>query len=112
MAKAKENQVRRAFYRDADAAYTYLLDVKRKDPQTILSFGQSLGTAVAANLAARHKVGGVLLEAPWCIRNSIRKPDSSKSARPYSSCIALKIRFCHSVSGKRFTMPLVPLRLF
>jgi hypothetical protein len=53
------------FYRDADAAYAYLVTSRGLDPNTIISFGQSLGTAVAANLAARHKMGGVLLEAPF-----------------------------------------------
>jgi fermentation-respiration switch protein FrsA (DUF1100 family) len=52
-------------YRDADAAYKYLVNVKGVDPKTIISFGQSLGTAVAAHLAAQEKVGGVLLEAPF-----------------------------------------------
>jgi fermentation-respiration switch protein FrsA (DUF1100 family) len=53
------------FYRDADTAFAYLVNVKLEDPRTILSFGQSLGTAVAAHLAAQHPVGGVILEAPF-----------------------------------------------
>jgi uncharacterized protein len=35
------------------------------NPKSIISFGQSLGTAVAANLAARKEVGAVILEAPF-----------------------------------------------
>jgi fermentation-respiration switch protein FrsA (DUF1100 family) len=53
------------FYLDAEAAYEYLVSTKHLDPKAILSYGQSLGTAVAANLAARHSVGGVVLEAPF-----------------------------------------------
>jgi len=52
-------------YRDADAAYQYLVTTKAIDPKTILSFGQSLGTTVAAHLAAHHPVAGVILEAPF-----------------------------------------------
>jgi fermentation-respiration switch protein FrsA (DUF1100 family) len=52
-------------YRDADAAYQYLVSTKRIDPKTILSFGQSLGTTVAAHLAANRQVAGVILEAPF-----------------------------------------------
>jgi fermentation-respiration switch protein FrsA (DUF1100 family) len=52
-------------YRDAQAAYLYLVNTQGKDPKTIVVFGQSLGTAVAAHLAARHDVGGVVLEAPF-----------------------------------------------
>jgi uncharacterized protein len=61
------------FYLDADAAYRFLVDTKRVDPKSILSFGQSLGTAVAVDLAAHHKVGGVILEAPL--------PSASRAAR-------------------------------
>ena len=60
-------------YRDADAAYQYLLTTKHIPPNTILSFGQSLGTTVAAHLAAHHQVGGVILEAPF--------PSASRLAR-------------------------------
>jgi uncharacterized protein len=51
-------------YLDAQAAHEYLADVQKIDPKTIISFGQSLGTAVAANLASRLPVGAVVLEAP------------------------------------------------
>ena len=52
-------------YRDAEAAYEYLVNTKGADPRAIISFGQSLGTAVAAHLAARRQVAGVVLEAPF-----------------------------------------------
>lgn len=52
-------------YMDADAAYEYLVKTKGIAPTTIVSFGQSLGTAVAANLASRRPVGAVVLEAPF-----------------------------------------------
>jgi len=51
-------------YIDAEAAYQFLVSTKHIDPKSIVSFGQSLGTAVAANLAAHRKVGGLILEAP------------------------------------------------
>jgi uncharacterized protein len=53
------------FYRDAETAFKYLVSTRGTDPKTILSFGQSLGTAVAAHLAAQHEVGEVVLEAPF-----------------------------------------------
>ena len=52
-------------YRDAEAAYNYLVRERGIPPQRIIALGQSLGTAVAAELAARHEVGGVVLEAPF-----------------------------------------------
>jgi uncharacterized protein len=53
------------FYQDSDAAFAYLVNGRGLDPNTIISFGQSLGTAVAAQLAAEHRVGAVVLEAPF-----------------------------------------------
>ncbi|HTW24760.1 MAG TPA: alpha/beta hydrolase [Candidatus Baltobacteraceae bacterium] len=52
-------------YRDAEAGYAYLTNEKAIDPRTIVSYGQSLGTAVAAHLAANRPVGAVVLEAPF-----------------------------------------------
>jgi fermentation-respiration switch protein FrsA (DUF1100 family) len=52
-------------YSDAEAAYNYLTATQHIDPKTIVSYGQSLGTAVAAHLAAQHEVGAVVLEAPF-----------------------------------------------
>jgi fermentation-respiration switch protein FrsA (DUF1100 family) len=55
----------RGFYRDAEAAFTYLVNTRGQHPNAIVTFGQSLGTAVATHLAARYQVGGVVLEAPF-----------------------------------------------
>jgi uncharacterized protein len=63
------------FYRDADAAYQYLVSTKRIDPKSIISFGQSIGTAVAAQLASHREVGAVVLEAPF--------PSASRLARKF-----------------------------
>jgi len=52
-------------YRDAEAAYEYLVNTRGTDPKAVISFGQFLGTAVAARLAARRQVAGVVLEAPF-----------------------------------------------
>ncbi|HKM90422.1 MAG TPA: alpha/beta fold hydrolase [Candidatus Acidoferrales bacterium] len=52
-------------YRDADAAYSYLVRERGIPPRRIIALGQSLGTAVAAELAARRELGGVVLEAPF-----------------------------------------------
>jgi uncharacterized protein len=52
-------------YLDAKAAHQYLVELRKIDPKTIISFGQSLGTAVAADLGARLPVGAIVLEAPF-----------------------------------------------
>jgi len=52
-------------YRDAEAAYDYLVRERGIASSRIIAFGASLGTAVAADLAARHQLGGLVLEAPF-----------------------------------------------
>ncbi len=51
-------------YLDAEAAYRYLVDAGHR-VSNILLHGESLGCAVAVDLAARHECGGVVLEAPF-----------------------------------------------
>jgi fermentation-respiration switch protein FrsA (DUF1100 family) len=54
----------RGLYRDADAAYDYLIG-QGYGPQQIVLHGESLGSAVAVDLAARHPCAGVILECPF-----------------------------------------------
>lgn len=50
-------------YRDAEAAYDYLVKTRGVAPERLVVLGQSLGTAVAAELATRRPVAGLILEA-------------------------------------------------
>lgn len=52
-------------YQDAMAADRYLRGRKDLDPKRIVPFGQSLGAAVAADLAGRVESPAVILEAPF-----------------------------------------------
>ncbi len=49
-------------YRDARAGYEYLISTHGLDPRAIVLLGESLGSAVAADLAAKAEVGGLVLE--------------------------------------------------
>lgn len=48
-------------YRDAKAAYDFLVKQKKYRPSQIIAMGSSLGGAVATYLAANEKVGGLVL---------------------------------------------------
>ncbi len=50
-------------YLDADAAYAWLVKEQGVDPQRIVLYGESLGAAVAVDLAVRETVGGLVLES-------------------------------------------------
>ncbi|HTQ55074.1 MAG TPA: alpha/beta hydrolase [Bryobacteraceae bacterium] len=54
----------RGLYRDADAAYDHLLRAGYRPHQVVLH-GESLGTAVAVDLASRRPCAGLVLEAPF-----------------------------------------------
>lgn len=52
-------------YADARAAYTHLVKTLRLEPKHIVLYGESLGAAVAVQLATETAVGGVILEEPF-----------------------------------------------
>src|SRR5499433_161441 len=49
--------------RDALAAYAFAIE--RYPAKRIVLWGESLGTGVAVALAADHKIGGIILDAPF-----------------------------------------------
>jgi fermentation-respiration switch protein FrsA (DUF1100 family) len=51
-------------YRDADAAYDYLIGLGYR-PEQIVLHGESLGSAVAVELAVRRPCAGIILECPF-----------------------------------------------
>jgi fermentation-respiration switch protein FrsA (DUF1100 family) len=63
--KSEGSPSEEGLYSDAQAAYQFLVTQERIPPQKIMSYGQSLGTAVAVHLAAGREVGAVVLEAPF-----------------------------------------------
>jgi pimeloyl-ACP methyl ester carboxylesterase len=52
-------------YLDADAAYDYLVKQKHVRAQNIFLYGNSLGSAVALDLAARQPCGGVIVQSSF-----------------------------------------------
>lgn len=53
----------RGVYRDADAAYDFLVKECGVNPTRLVLYGQSLGTTAAVDLAARKKCGALILES-------------------------------------------------
>jgi fermentation-respiration switch protein FrsA (DUF1100 family) len=50
-------------YRDADAAYDYLVKTRGASPERLVLYGQSIGTTASADLASRRPCGAVILES-------------------------------------------------
>jgi len=51
-------------YTDIEAVYTYLVDDQKKEPNTIILMGRSLGTGPTCELASKKTIGGVILQSP------------------------------------------------
>jgi fermentation-respiration switch protein FrsA (DUF1100 family) len=49
-------------YHDAQAAYEYLTQQRKLKPRSIVVYGESLGSAIAADLAGKVEVRGLVLE--------------------------------------------------
>ncbi|HUI07903.1 MAG TPA: alpha/beta hydrolase [Verrucomicrobiae bacterium] len=65
-------------YRDARAAYEYLTKTRSCQPLTVVVYGESLGSAVAADLATKVDIGGLVLEEAF---TSV--PDVGQKMFPY-----------------------------
>jgi uncharacterized protein len=63
--RSEGNPSEAGIYRDAEAAYAYLVRDRGIPAPRIIALGQSLGTAVAAELGAERELGGIVLEAPF-----------------------------------------------
>ncbi len=65
-------------YRDADGAWSYVVDVLKFKPENIILFGRSLGGAVSAYLAEKHPFRA------WIIESSFTSiPDMAKQLFPW-----------------------------
>jgi len=52
----------RGLYRDAEAAYEYLISEKKRAPESIVIYGESIGGAVGTDLATKRPVAGLITE--------------------------------------------------
>lgn len=55
----------KGFYRDAEAAYRFLIDKKGFLPQHIIIYGRSIGSGAAVEVASRNDCRGLVLESPY-----------------------------------------------
>jgi len=55
----------RGTYADAEAAWRYLVEERRINPNEIIVFGRSLGGAVASRLAQSHAPGALIVESAF-----------------------------------------------
>lgn len=59
------------FYSDAESAYSFLTQIKKIRPESIILYGRSIGTGVATELAVRHHCAGLILESAYTSLGSL-----------------------------------------
>jgi fermentation-respiration switch protein FrsA (DUF1100 family) len=91
-------------YRDARAAYRYATESKSVPPRDLVLFGESLGAAVAAQLALERPAGALVLESAF---TSI--PDMARAAYPFLPPVGPLIRTRYETVAKvpRLGLPLL-----
>jgi fermentation-respiration switch protein FrsA (DUF1100 family) len=63
--KSEGRPTEKGTYQDAVAAHRYLLEERAVERERLFLFGESLGAAVAIELALREKAAALVLEAPF-----------------------------------------------
>jgi fermentation-respiration switch protein FrsA (DUF1100 family) len=93
-------------YRDARAAYRHLVDDKGIAAERLLLFGESLGAAVAVQLALEKPAAALVLESAF---TSI--PDMARAAYPFLPPVGALIRTRYETLAKvpRLRVPLLVL---
>jgi len=93
-------------YRDARAAYRYLTEAKGIPPGALVLFGESLGAAVAVQLALERPAGALILESAF---TSI--PDMARAAYPFLPPVGplIRTRYETLVKVPKLAVPLLVL---
>ncbi len=76
--KSEGNPSEEGTYRDAQAAWDWLIGSKQESPDRIVICGRSLGAAVAADLASKNAPKALILEAAFT-----SLPDAAQGLYPY-----------------------------
>ena len=66
-------------YADADAAWQALLARYGVTPESVILYGQSIGTAPTVDLAVKYPVAGVILHSPLMSGMRVAFPDTSRT---------------------------------
>lgn len=71
--KSTGRPTEQGMYREAEAAYKFLTERKQIRPASIIVYGESLGGAPAVDLAAKHDVGGLILDSTFSSARDMAK---------------------------------------
>ncbi len=92
----------KGLYADARAAYDHLVGERGAAPAKIILYGESLGSAVAVELATEKEVGGIILEGAF---TSIA--DMARRVFPFLPSVFLRYHFNTLEKVRRIRRPLL-----
>lgn len=98
--KSQGRPTEAGLYRDAVAAYDYLLTREDIDHQKIIDYGDSLGGAVAVDLAARRKVACLVADSSFS-----SSADIAKTIFPFVPSFLLKTKMDSVSKVKTLSVP-------
>lgn len=90
----------KGLYLDTAAAYNYLTLVKKIDPEKIIVFGESLGSAMAVDLAVKKYLSGLILEGAFSSAK-----DMGKKIYPYLPGFLYTVKFDSFAKIKNISVP-------
>ncbi len=92
-------------YRDARAAYRYLVEGRQVPPERLVLFGESLGSAVSLDLALAHRAAALILEAPFTSVPAMARTTIFFPLAPF-----VRTRYDNLAKVGRLRMPLLVLQ--
>lgn len=98
--KSRGKPREKGLYTDAQASYEYLVEKYKIDPENIILYGESLGSAVAIDLALKVKVRALILEGAF---PSIK--DLARSIYPFISLFLFTNKFDSLGKIKNISVP-------
>ncbi len=87
-------------YKDARAAYDYLLTRPDVDSKKIVVYGASLGGVVAIDLAAHRPLAGLIVDSTFTCA-----ADMARRLYPFIPSFFLSVKMCSDVKIKEITIP-------
>lgn len=98
--KSEGRPSEQGIYLDAQAAYGYLTKEKNVSPEGIIVYGESLGAAVAVDLASKVELKAMILEGAFSCAKDI-----SREIYPFLPTFILKSKFDSLSKIKKITSP-------
>ncbi|MFH1853721.1 MAG: alpha/beta hydrolase [Candidatus Omnitrophota bacterium] len=90
----------KGFYDDAGAAYNYLVSEKNIPPEKIVLYGESLGGAVAIDIAAKKTAGALIAESAFTSTK-----DMARVVYPFFPTFFISSKFDSAKKIQRVYMP-------